>query len=63
MAYSLIRDPKGLQQVTQPITNFLKDTQLSTVIRSNQAHLAEFSEEITNAPTQKTYDIDYKNLC
>ncbi|WP_100401153.1 hypothetical protein [Bacillus sp. FJAT-44742] len=33
MAYNLIRDPKRLQQVTQPITNFFRDTQLSTIKR------------------------------
>ncbi|MFC0471453.1 hypothetical protein ACFFHM_13375 [Halalkalibacter kiskunsagensis] len=56
-AYSLLRGREnGMQQMNQPIPNFLKNAQINTIGKQNQIALAEFSEELTTEPSKKVVD-------
>ncbi|WP_332697868.1 hypothetical protein [Halalkalibacter lacteus] len=62
-AYSLIRGREnGMQQMNQPITNFLRNAQINTIGRPNKAALAEFSEELTTESSKKEDNNDYEDV-
>jgi hypothetical protein len=62
-AYSLIRRREnGMQQMNQPITNFLKNAQINTIGRPNQTAMAEFSKELMTEPSKKADNNDFEDL-
>jgi glutamine synthetase adenylyltransferase len=61
-AYSLLRDRENrMQQNNQPITQFLKNSQINPVRNKTELALAEFSDELMTEPSKKADNNDFED--